>query len=292
MESWDGRDGETVRAVVRVCEGAAPEEAFDIASAGAWLAFDAGVRSPDDRPWLWTRPPGEPERPAPTLLDRLRGRTGSRAAPPASPPPPPPAVALCHRDGRVREAALDAVRTAPELRPLLVVRCADWVAPVRAKARTLLAELPGDALFPLAGLILRLARRERGDFAHALLADALREGPAAEVLALTADPDRATYRLAYRIAVERGLLTPMELAATAASCGDVTLQDLCAEAAVAAVKPAGLADPGAAVNRGLAVAPVSAMAPGAAVDPDAAMDPDVAAVLDRLLAARDRKSVV
>ncbi|WP_408991979.1 hypothetical protein [Streptomyces sp. 1268] len=256
----DGWDGETMRAVVRVCEGATPEEAFDTASAGAWLAFDAGVRSLDDRPWLWTRPPGEPERPAPTLLDRLRGRTGSRSTPPAS--PPPPAVALCHPDGRVREAALDAVRTAPELRPLLVVRCADWVAPVREKARALLAGLPGDALFPLAGLILRLARRDRGDFARALLEDALREGPAAEVLALTADPDRATYRIAYRIAVERGLLTPIELAATAAACGDVTLQDLCAEAAVAAVKPE------------------------EAVRPGASPGPDGAAVLDRLLAAR------
>ncbi|WP_262388078.1 hypothetical protein [Streptomyces parvus] len=258
----DGWDGETMRAVVRVCEGATPEEAFDTASAGAWLALDAGVRSLDDRPWLWTRPPGEPERPAPTLLDRLRGRTGPRAAPPASPPPPPPAVALCHPDGRVREAALDAVRTAPELRPLLVVRCADWVAPVREKARTALAELPGDALFPLAGLILRLARRDRGDFARALLEEALREGPAAEVLALTADPDRATYRIAYRIAVERGLLTPIELAATAAACGDVTLQDLCAEAAVAAVKPE------------------------EAVRPGASPGPDGAAVLDRLLTAR------
>ncbi|MBK6045158.1 hypothetical protein JHN58_22855, partial [Streptomyces sp. MBT55] len=75
----DGRDLETMRAVVRVCEGVTPEEAFDIASADAWLAFDAGVRNLDDRPWLFTRPPGEPERPAPTLLDRLRGRTASRA---------------------------------------------------------------------------------------------------------------------------------------------------------------------------------------------------------------------
>ncbi|MFJ3328543.1 hypothetical protein ACIPMT_29340 [Streptomyces griseus] len=252
----DGWDGETMRAVVRVCEGATPEEAFDTTSAGAWSAFDTGVRNLDDRPWLWTRPPGEPVRPAPTLLDRLRGRAGSRPAPPASPPPPPPAVALCHRDGRVREAALDAVRTAPELRPLLVVRCADWAAPVRGKARKLLAELPGDALVPLAGPILLLARRDRGDFARALLEDALREGPAAGVLTLTAAPDRATYRLAYRIAVDRGLLTPMELAATAASSGDVTLQDLCAEAAVAAVKP------------------------------DSAVGPSPAAVLDRLLAAR------
>ncbi len=240
----DGRDGETMRAVVRVCEGATPEEAFDIASAGAWPAFDAGVRNLDDRPWLWTRPAGEPERPAPTLLDRLRGRAGSKTAPPASPPPPPPALALCDRDGRVREAALDAARTDPELRPLLVVRCADWVAPVREKARTLLAELPGDDLFPLAELILRLARRDRGGFARALLEDALRGGPAAEVLALTTHPDRATYRLAYRIAVERGLLTPMELAATAATLGDVTLQDLCADAAIAAGTAGGAVAPG------------------------------------------------
>lgn len=278
----DGGYGETLRAVMRVRDGAAPAEMFDVASAGEWLAFDAGVRDLGDRPWLLSRaseepgrpagvlgqsggvlgrpgevlgrPGGEPGRPARTLLDRLRGRAGSGAVPPAAPPvPDAPAIALCHPDGRVREAALDAVRTAPELRPLLVVRCADWVAPVREKARALLAGLPGDALFPLAELILRLSRRARGDFARTLLEGALREGPAAEVLALTAHPDRATYRLAYRIAVERGLLTPMELAATAATCGDVALQDLCAEAAVR---------------------------------PGATPGPDAAAVLDRLLAAR------
>ncbi|MFI2116379.1 hypothetical protein ACH489_18115 [Streptomyces rubiginosohelvolus] len=264
----DGSYGETLRAVMRVRDGAAPAETFDVASAGEWLAFDAGVRDLGDRPWLLSRaseeperpggvlgqPGGEPGRPTRTLLDRLRGRAGSKAVPPVAPPvPDAPAIALCHPDGRVREAALDAVRTAPGLRPLLVVRCADWVAPVRAKARAALAELPGDALFSSAELILRLSRRERGDFALTLLEDALREGPAAEVLALTARPDRATYRLAYRIAVERGLLTPMELATTAATCGDVTLQDLCAEAAVR---------------------------------PGATPDPDAAAVLDRLLAAR------
>ncbi|MFF9577677.1 hypothetical protein ACF1BA_20930 [Streptomyces rubiginosohelvolus] len=264
----DGSYGETLRAVMRVRDGAAPAETFDVASAGEWLAFDAGVRDLGDRPWLLSRASeeperpggvlgqsgGEPGRPTRTLLDRLRGRAGSKAVPPVAPPvPDAPAIALCHPDGRVREAALDAVRTAPGLRPLLVVRCADWVAPVRAKARAALAQLPGDALFSSAELILRLSRRERGDFALTLLEDALREGPAAEVLALTARPDRATYRLAYRIAVERGLLTRMELATTAATCGDVTLQDLCAEAAVR---------------------------------PGATPDPDAAAVLDRLLAAR------
>ncbi|MFF7877036.1 HEAT repeat domain-containing protein [Streptomyces californicus] len=256
VDGWDCWDGEAVRAVVRVCEGATPAEAFDTASADAWLAFDAGARCMDDRPWLSHAPagaPGRPGRSAPTLLDRLRGRRGSPLASPV--PPPPPAVALCHPDGRVREAALEAVRSAPELRPLLVVRCADWATPVRERARTLLAELPGVALFPLAELVLRLARRERGGFARALLEAALREGPAAGVLALTARQDRATYRLAYRIAVERGLLTPMELAATAATSGDVTIQDLCADAAVA----------------------VRAEGGGPAPDP---------AVLDRLLTAR------
>ncbi|MFI1225233.1 MULTISPECIES: hypothetical protein [unclassified Streptomyces] len=240
----DGGDGEILKAVVRVREGASPAEVLDIASAEAWLAFDAGVRNLDDRPWLLSRPPEEPERtaeepgrPARTWLDRLRGTTRSRTAPPPvpTPPPPPPAIALCHPDGRIREAALDAAGTAPELRPLLVVRCSDWAPPVRERARTLLAELPGSALLPLAELILRLSRRDRGDFARALLEGALREGPAAEVLTLTAHRDRATSRCAYRIAVERGLLTPMRLADTAATCGDVTLQDLCAEAAVAAL---------------------------------------------------------
>ncbi|MET9771018.1 hypothetical protein [Streptomyces sp. NPDC006415] len=248
----DGRDKETVSPVVRVWEGAPPAEVMDGASADAWLDFDADVRCLDDRPWLPARSPGEPDRPAPTLLDRLRGRTRSMVAPPTS-PPVPPAITLCHPDGRIREAALDAARAEPELRPLLAVRCTDWVSQVRERARALLAELPADALFPLAELILRLSRRSRGDFARALLEDALREGPAAEVLALTAHPDRAMDRLAYRIAVERGLLTPMELAATAAASGDVTLQDLCAEAAVKSGATEG---------------------------------PDAAAVLDRLLTAR------
>ncbi|MFG3405325.1 hypothetical protein [Streptomyces sp. NPDC048142] len=91
-----------------------------------------------------------------------------------------------HADGRIRQAAPDAVRAAPELRPLLVVRCADWVPPVRERSRTLLAELPGSALIPLAELIPPLSRRARGGFARALLEDALREGPAADVPALTA----------------------------------------------------------------------------------------------------------
>lgn len=45
--------------------------------------------------------------------------------------------ALCHRDGRIREAALAAAPATPELLPLVVIRTADWVAPVRERTRAL-----------------------------------------------------------------------------------------------------------------------------------------------------------
>ncbi|MFC9244124.1 hypothetical protein ACFT7S_08895 [Streptomyces sp. NPDC057136] len=54
--------------------------------------------------------------------------------------------------------------------------------------------------------------------------------PAADVEVLMAHPDRATRRLAHRIAVGRRLLSPMRLAVIATTEGDVTLQALCADA--------------------------------------------------------------
>lgn len=170
--------------------------------------------------------------------DLRRGCTDTALGRPAehTGPAPPLALLLCHPDGRTREAALDSVRDAPELRPLVVLRCADWAGPVRERARTLLAKVPGPELVPLAALILRLAGRAQGGFAHALLESSLREGPAADVEVLMAHPDRATRRFAHRIAVGRQLLSPMRLAVIATTEGDVTLQDLCAEAALARLR--------------------------------------------------------
>ncbi|WP_328909129.1 hypothetical protein OG230_06280 [Streptomyces sp. NBC_00234] len=195
------------RAAERLARGVPPHEALDTTSAQAWVTFDADVRT---LPWV-----GRPS----TLARR-----------------PPLALLLCHPDGRTREAALDSVRDAPELRPLVVLRCADWAGPVRERARTLLAKVPGPELVPLAALILRLAGRAQGGFAHALLESSLREGPAADVEVLMAHPDRATRRFAHRIAVGRQLLSPMRLAVIATTEGDVTLQDLCAEAALARLR--------------------------------------------------------
>ncbi|MFJ4970454.1 hypothetical protein [Streptomyces sp. NPDC088755] len=263
--------GRALEAVARVSEGVPPAEALEAgaAEAGAaqaWVAFDIAVRARARPPWFL--PPTEQPR-----WPRLSALFGPRPAPP---PPRPPALALCDPDGRVREAALKGFDAGPELHPLLVVRCADWVEPVRERARALLGGLSAGELLPHSELILRLSRRAQGDFARALLEGTLREGPGADVVALLAHPDRATYRLAYRIAVERGLLTPTELATAAATCGDVTLQDLCAEAAVAAV-------PERAEGRKDASGK-AARAGGRAEETGPAGDG--AAVLDRLLTAR------
>lgn len=55
-------------------------------------------------------------------------------------------AAACSPDGRLRERAVRsaAVRTDPGLLPVLLIRTADWVAPVRERARRALAEALAD----------------------------------------------------------------------------------------------------------------------------------------------------
>ncbi|MGW1126649.1 hypothetical protein [Streptomyces sp. NPDC002526] len=227
-------------AAQRLAEGRPVREALGGRdSAEDWVALDLAVRwlSPEDLPvyaprggpslrWDWNAP-------LPTFR-RARER--------AAEPEPATAIALCHPDGRVREAALDRLSRYPDLLPLLVVRCTDWAAPVRERARALLAEAPPAGLVAQAELILLLDRRERGGFAAEQLGRALREGPAEAVHPLLESADRATRRFAHRVAVERGLLPPLRLARIAARSGDAVLQDLCAEAAVAAVRGTGRDD--------------------------------------------------
>ncbi|MFE7598896.1 hypothetical protein [Streptomyces sp. NPDC057494] len=160
------------------------------------------------------------------------------AAADRGPTAPQLAVALCGPDGRTREAALNHVGRSPELLPLVVVRCADWAEPVRVRALAVLrAELPGlgpEAVGRLTAVALRTGDRLRGGVARELLTTALREGPEAGALALLDSEDRSVRRLAHRIAVERGLLSPARLAAIAAAGHDVLVLDLCAQAALAA----------------------------------------------------------
>lgn len=215
----------------RLADGAPLHDALPDARAESWPALDRAIR--DLPPWelgvhveptgRWVQWPWNA--PLPTL--RRSPRTPSE---------PATAIALCHHDGRIREAALDRVPDYPALLPLLIVRCTDWAAPVRGRARALLSERSASALVSCAELILLLARREQGRFAVDLLDGLLRDAPAAHVEGLLTSPDRATRRFAHRIAVDRGLLTPGRLARLAADSGDATLQDLCADAAIASMR--------------------------------------------------------
>ncbi|MFB8406487.1 hypothetical protein [Streptomyces sp. NPDC055912] len=191
--------------------------------ADAWTALDEDVRRA-------LRHGGLP--PAPTWFPDGTGRPGVERL----------AVALCGPDGRIREAALAYAGHTPALLPLVVIRCADWAGPVRERARTVLrAELsgpgsrPSETLGALAPVVLRVAGRRHGDAARELLVQVLREGPEAGVTVLRASRDRRVRRLAHRIAVDRGLLSPAQLAATAVADPDVVVQDLCADAVLAAV---------------------------------------------------------
>ncbi|WP_051820004.1 hypothetical protein [Streptomyces flavochromogenes] len=192
------------------------------ADAGAWIGLDRDIRAA----LRW----GHRIPPVPTWFPAAAER---------GPTAPELAVALCGPDGRAREAALSHVSRSPELLPLAVVRCADWAEPVRVRALAVLrAELPGltpEALARLAAVALRTGDRLHGGEARELLTASLWEEPQAATEALLGSGDRAVRRLAHRVAVERGLLSPARLAAIAAAGTDVVVQDLCANAALATV---------------------------------------------------------
>ncbi|MFH9612440.1 hypothetical protein ACH4MM_01485 [Streptomyces pratensis] len=203
----------------RLALGTPLREALDTTSPAPWLALDAEVRILASRP-----------------ANRLPTRNDLRGLP-AGPLSPGDesrvALALCHPNGRVREAALGRAAETPGLLPLLVVRCADWAAPVRDRARAVLADAAGPGFARVTPLVLLLSRRDRGGFALHLLERVLRDGPGRDVEALLDDEDRAVRRFACGIAVDRHLLTRAELARRAAAADDVRVQVLYAEAALA-----------------------------------------------------------
>ncbi len=144
---------------VRLAGGAPLREVLGGAEAGDWLVLDAAVR---EVAWYRSRllPEWEHTDPLPAELTHLGE---SRLA-----------LALCHRDGRVREAAVRRSARCPGLLPLIVIRCADWAEPVRERARELLREaLDARTAVDLAPLILRVGCRDRGAFGIGLLEEVL-----------------------------------------------------------------------------------------------------------------------
>ncbi|GHH84761.1 hypothetical protein [Streptomyces capitiformicae] len=218
--------GEAAR---KLAQGVPLRDAVEVTAPGAWLDLDAGVRCRLGRELLPTRDEVEGRRGRLGVLSRRKELGEGRLA-----------LALCHRDGRVREAALRPAMAYPDLLPLVVVRAADWAEPVRERARTLLREaLDVGAVLALAPLILLVGRRGRGAFAVALLDELLRRAPLDRLAPLLADPDRAVRRFGYRLVVEERLLSPAELARAAARDEDAVVQNLCADAALAAGVPEG-----------------------------------------------------
>ncbi|MGV4925443.1 hypothetical protein K2224_20280 [Streptomyces sp. BHT-5-2] len=209
--------------VCRLLSGEPLRKSLDTADPQAWVDFDLAVRS---LPYVRR----EALRSLTGLRDHAHGTLGESQL----------AVALCHPDGRVREAALEWAPAVPALLPLVVIRSADWVAPVREQARELLADLlpgvVGRAMAPFAALVLRMACRQHGDFAQSLLKRSLVAGPPEAITTLLTSDDRAARRFGHRLAVEQQMLSPLRLARIAASDDDVVIQDLCAEAALAAVR--------------------------------------------------------
>ncbi|GGV45806.1 hypothetical protein GCM10010277_37030 [Streptomyces longisporoflavus] len=221
----DGEKG--VAAAVRLAEGARLRSVVAADDPVGWVSLDAGVREVS---WSYPtrtvpRPAWEHAAPLPADLTQL-GESGL-------------ALALCHRDGRTRETAIRRAGPYPGLLPLIVIRCSDWAAPVRERARKLLREaLDPPAAVALAPLILLVGRRDRGGFGVELLGDTLRRAPLAEFAALLVHRDRVTRRFAYRLAAEHDRLSPAELARAAADDPDFVIQDLCATAALTRLREA------------------------------------------------------
>lgn len=113
-------------------------------------------------------------------------------------------VAACSADGHLREAAVRrlAVSPDPEALPLLLIRCVDWVRPVREAARkavlSKLDEVSLRAVLPLLGV---LRRRQVDDWMTTLFRDRLPE----LLDAALAVEDREIRRWAHREAL--GLLS-------------------------------------------------------------------------------------
>ncbi|MGW6740203.1 hypothetical protein ACWGDX_05535 [Streptomyces sp. NPDC055025] len=210
--------GDGTAAAVRLAEGAPLRSALDVTDPGDWLALDAGAREAVGYRSRFL-PEWEHSAPLPVDLARLGE---SRLA-----------LALCHRDGRIRQEAVCRSARYPGLLPLIVIRCADWAGPVRERARRLLREvLDMDSAVDLAPLILRVGRRDRGGFGVEVLGEVLRRASRARLAGLFTAPDRTVRRFAYRLAVDSRLLRPAELARAAAQDEDTLVQDLCATAAL------------------------------------------------------------
>lgn len=137
------------------------------------------------------------------------------------------AFTACSPDGHEREAAVRrlAVSTDPEALPLLLIRCTDWVRPVRERARSAaLSKLDRASLRAMLPLIGILRRRQVDDWMTTLLRDAL-PSVLDDALALA---DRESRRWAHTEAL--GLLSRERLLEIATTHPDFVVRAICGDA--------------------------------------------------------------
>ena len=144
------------------------------------------------------------------------------------------ALATTHGDGHVRERAVERLLAAPhpDLVPFLVLRTADWVGPVRDRARAglalLLADDP-DTYLPAALAMAVLGNaRHRGGFAHTQAVASLLAAPPELRERLLATGGRAERRLILQLGLSHGWWPPETVLAAAP---DVSVRVRAAEAA-------------------------------------------------------------
>jgi hypothetical protein len=155
-------------------------------------------------------------------------------------------VAGCHRDGRIREAAVAhlADHAHPAALTVLAIRTVDWVAEVRQRARSAvqvrLSSSPG-SLARLAEMAFALRGRGEGAWLAERVEGVLGELPLDGLEPLLIARDRRTRRAAYRAAATGGRLSLRRLTTAAMKDDDLTIRALCARAAVeSATSPAQL----------------------------------------------------
>ncbi|MFE4261485.1 hypothetical protein [Streptomyces sp. NPDC056883] len=213
---WDEETGRHAALNLAHGTGTPLDEVADTEDPAAWSALDIGVRS---------------------MASYGPEALASRSA-----------TALCHWDGRIRERAVAEAAGTPELLPLVLLRCADWVPQVRAAARGVIAEALGDAgedtLRTLTPMVMHLAKRRQGRWAAEAFEAALREPRYAAVRAeLCAHGDLRTRRAAVRITLEAAnSFTTLALARRAAGEPDAVLRDAWTRAALAALAARGSED--------------------------------------------------
>ncbi|MGC4868203.1 hypothetical protein ACLQ3B_22545 [Micromonospora sp. DT53] len=155
-------------------------------------------------------------------------------------------VAGCHRDGRIREAAVVhlAEHAHPAALAVLALRTADWVPEVRQRAR---AAVDGwlrssrGSLTQLTEMAFALRGRGQGAWLAERVEGVLRDLPLDGLEPLLTARDRRTRRAAYRAAMTGGLLSVRRLITAAMTDDDLPIRSLCARGAVqAATGPAQL----------------------------------------------------